>query len=227
MALDDTAQQAARGRPRRAGTDDAVLRTTLDLIAEGGVGAATIAAVSARTGVARASIYLRWPNRDALISAAVRRAIGRQPFALSGDLAVDFRRGAEQARAILSEPRFRGILPALVASLVAGPPDAITYDAMFPNRRGLAEEYRALAASTGYRDDIDPFLAVDMVIGGLLNRLLASGEPPSRGVARQTADAALAAVRADGREARGRSRSRPPRGHATTAELTTMPSPQK
>ncbi|HYX12097.1 MAG TPA: helix-turn-helix domain-containing protein, partial [Candidatus Acidoferrum sp.] len=148
---DERTGHPALGRPRRPGTDDAILRATIDLIAEGGVGAATIAAVSVRTGVARASIYLRWPNRDALVAAAIRKAIGRQPFELSGDLAVDFRRGAEQARAILSEPMFRTVVPALIAGLLDTREDSITYDALFPNRQRVADEYRALAGPTGYR----------------------------------------------------------------------------
>src|ERR1051325_3899292 len=82
------------GRPRRPGTDDAILTATLELIAQGGIPAATIVGVSARPGIARASISLRWPNRDALVAAAIRRAIGRQPFELSGDLEVDIRRSA-------------------------------------------------------------------------------------------------------------------------------------
>ena len=208
---DEGAAPHTPGRPRRPGTDEAILKATLDLIAEGGIPAATIAGVSARTGVARGSIYLRWPNRDALVAAAIRRAIGRQPFDLSGDLVVDIHRGAEQARAILSERLFRTVLPPLIARLLADGQASITYDALFPNRRRLADEYRALAATSGFRDDVDPFLPFDMVIGAMLNRLLATGRPPSRAVALETADAVLASVRIDRRVAPSRGSTRRPR----------------
>jgi len=217
---DERTGHPALGRPRRPGTDDAILRATIDLIAEGGVGAATIAAVSVRTGVARASIYLRWPNRDALVAAAIRKAIGRQPFELSGDLAVDFRRGAEQARAILSEPMFRTVVPALIAGLLDTREDSITSDALFPNRQRVADEYRALAGPTGYREDVDPFVPIDMLIGGLLNRLLASGRPPDRAIARQAADAVLASVRRAPEDGAAERPVRPKRAR-------TRPSPQR
>jgi AcrR family transcriptional regulator len=183
------------GRPRRPGADEAILRATLDLIAESGASSATVAAVAERTGVARASIYLRWPSRDALVDAAIRTAIGREPFELSGDLEVDFRRGAEQAQAILAEPRFRAVLPALVASLLDRSGGSVTYDSMFPNRLRLAEEYRVLARTSGFRDDMDPLAAADMLIGALLNRLLGSGEPPSKAIAHEIAEMVLTALR--------------------------------
>ena len=39
-----------------------MLRATIDLLAERGMEATTIQAVSDRTGIARATIYLRWPG---------------------------------------------------------------------------------------------------------------------------------------------------------------------
>jgi len=70
-----------------------VLSATIDLLAERGMEATTIQAVSDRSGIARATIYLRWPGRSALVLAALRWAIGRPPFELSGDIATDFQRG--------------------------------------------------------------------------------------------------------------------------------------
>ena len=57
------------GRPRNSDTDGRVLAAVLDLVSEVGVAGVTVTAVAARAGVARATVYLRWPSR----AAAVRR----------------------------------------------------------------------------------------------------------------------------------------------------------
>src|SRR6476659_1180792 len=109
-----------RGRPRDAEAGARVLRACVDLLTEVGAEATTMAAVIERSGVARATVYRRWPNREALLIAALRELKGRGPVALSGNLETDIARSADQARHILSEDRFRSILPLLARDLVKG-----------------------------------------------------------------------------------------------------------
>lgn len=63
----------ARGRPRDIQIDDTVLDATLDLLAEGGFERLTMEAVAERARVAKATLYRRFPNRDALLCAALGR----------------------------------------------------------------------------------------------------------------------------------------------------------
>jgi AcrR family transcriptional regulator len=60
------------GRPRLPDTERAILKAVGELMAEQGVSGTTINAVAARSGVARGTVYRRWPNRSAMIAAAVR-----------------------------------------------------------------------------------------------------------------------------------------------------------
>lgn len=185
------------GRPRSHAVDRAILRAATELLEASGVEAMTINAVARRSGVARASIYLRYPGRDALLMAAIRSAIGREPIPATGDLTRDFHRSAEQVRAILASASFRRVFPSLVSGLLAprGGPHAITYDMLAPNRPLLIEQYRALAGDAGFRTDIDAQLVVDMLIGGLLNRLLVTGRPPSKQDAEQVVRILLEGLR--------------------------------
>jgi AcrR family transcriptional regulator len=179
--------------------DEAILQATIELLVEAGLEGTTIRAVVERSGVARATVYLRWANRDALIGAALRRAIGREPYPLSGDLETDIRRGGEQARAIYGRPEFVAILPLLIRALLTGPDDParpITYDRIAPNRRLFADEYRRLAAESGFRTDLDADLAADLLSGAHLNRLLATGRAPSREVSEQIVEVIIAGLRA-------------------------------
>src|SRR6266498_1497376 len=130
------------GRPRSHEVDDAILRSAVELLATRGPDGLTINAVARRSRVARASIYLRYPGRDALLAATLRAAIGREPFPLSGDIETDLRRTADQVQAILATPSFRPVLPEVVRGLLRQPAgDAgITYDMVSPNRTPIAAE---------------------------------------------------------------------------------------
>jgi AcrR family transcriptional regulator len=196
-ARDGSSRARPVGRPRSQTADDAILRATIELVAEGGPDAATIQAVANRAGVARATIYLRWPSRDALVTAAMRRAIGRAPYALTGNLETDLAQGGEQARAILAQPSFRLIAPALVRELLSGHDGSpeVTFDRLFPNRRLVGEEYARLAADQGFRTDVDPIGIVDLLIGPLFMRLIATGNPPSKAFTREVVDIVIHALR--------------------------------
>lgn len=186
------------GRPRSRDVDAAILKAAMALLASVGPAGTTVNGVARRSGVARASIYLRYPSRDAMLTAAMRAAIGRAPYALTGDLVTDLRSGAEQARAILASGAFRTVLPTLVGHMLRrgrrGEP--VTYDTLFPNRRLVAEAYARSAAGSGLRTDVAPDLAIDLIVGGLLNHLLATGQPPSAAFARQAVDRVLDGLRA-------------------------------
>ena len=190
-------EHRAPGRPRSATAEEAILRATIELIAEGGLGAATIQAVADRSGVARATIYLRWSGHEALIEAALRHAIGREPFTQSGNIEADLHRTGRQTLAILSEPLFAKVVPTLVAALLRPDkgPDDLSFHVLFPGRLRMADEYRSLAAEQGWRTDIDGEVAVDMVIGALFIELLATGKPPRRDRADQIVEVAIAGLR--------------------------------
>jgi AcrR family transcriptional regulator len=76
----ETPAKARPGRPVDHSLDDAVLATTLDLIAENPLEGITLDAVAARTGRAKTTLYRRWATKDALVVAAVR-SMGRPPEA--------------------------------------------------------------------------------------------------------------------------------------------------
>jgi len=186
------------GRPRSARVDVAILRAAKELLASVGPDATTINAVARRSGVARASIYLRYPNRDALLAAAIRAAIGRPPIPITGNLVEDLHRGAQQARAVLASKPFQALLPNLIAGLLRprSKPQAITYAMLAPHRGLIADEYRSLASDAGLRSDADADLVVDLIIGGVLNHLLVTGSVPSASTTRQAVEILLDGLRA-------------------------------
>jgi AcrR family transcriptional regulator len=186
------------GRPRSRDADEAILRATAELLAEVGLAGTTIRAVAERSGVARATIYLRWPSRDALIGAALRHAIGREPVVVTGNFDADFRAGAEQARAIFARGTFQAVLPSLVRELLRGDRGEGTplFDRLFPARERFAEEYRRGAESAGLRIDVDEQLAFDLLAGAHLVHLLATGRSATRIYGQRAAEVILAGLHA-------------------------------
>ena len=155
-----------------------MLGAAIALLSERGVDGLTTNAVVERSGVARATVYLRWPNRQALIAAAVRRAMGQPVIEPGGDIETDLSRAAEQMRAILAAPAFRGVFPAMVAALTAPSGQALSFDTLAPGRAQVAREYDELAAAQGLRDDVSGETVIDLLIGAALAHLLASGKAP-------------------------------------------------
>jgi AcrR family transcriptional regulator len=186
------------GRPRDQDVDAAILKAAVKILAEGGPGDLTINAVARRSGVARASIYLRYAGRDALVAATIRAAIGIEPFTLTGDIEADLRRIARQEQAILAMPSFRAVLPAVIAGLLrqATGHDPISIDTVAPNRQPIAVEYERLAAAAGLRTDIDPGLPGNLIVGAILMLLLVDGTPPTLTSAEEAVEIILAGLRA-------------------------------
>ncbi|MCP2338559.1 TetR/AcrR family transcriptional regulator [Actinomadura rupiterrae] len=70
----------APGRPRSERAEKAILDATIDLLAEeSGVDGVSMEAVAARAGVAKTTIYRRWPNKEALIVGALGSLKGPLP----------------------------------------------------------------------------------------------------------------------------------------------------
>ncbi|HEX9999375.1 MAG TPA: TetR/AcrR family transcriptional regulator [Actinoplanes sp.] len=73
-------ERKAPGRPRNAQADEAILDAVLELLSAGQSAAAvSIEAVAAKAGVGKATIYRRWPNKEALLVDAVAAMKGPVP----------------------------------------------------------------------------------------------------------------------------------------------------
>src|ERR1700755_2004368 len=73
-------ERKAPGRPRNAQADEAILEAVLELLSAGHSAAAiSIEAVAAKAGVGKATIYRRWPNKEALLIDAVQAMKGPLP----------------------------------------------------------------------------------------------------------------------------------------------------
>jgi AcrR family transcriptional regulator len=71
-SLDGGQGRARRGRSRDPEVDEAIMTAAMDLLAEIGYARLTMDQVAARARVGKASLYLRWPNKVALVAEAIQ-----------------------------------------------------------------------------------------------------------------------------------------------------------
>jgi AcrR family transcriptional regulator len=73
-------ERKAPGRPRNLQADEAILEAVIALLSSGVSGASlSMEAVAAKAGVGKATIYRRWPNKEALLVDAVGTMKGPVP----------------------------------------------------------------------------------------------------------------------------------------------------
>jgi AcrR family transcriptional regulator len=75
--------------PRVARSREAVLRAGVELISEGGLGAFSVDAVAARSGVAKTTIYRHWPGRRDLLNDVFESFDAHTPTPDTGSLRDD------------------------------------------------------------------------------------------------------------------------------------------
>jgi AcrR family transcriptional regulator len=182
------------GRPRRAAIDAAIIRAAVELMTVGGVQATTLTAVAQRAGVARATVYLRWPTRSALVGAAARAAVGGQVFPITDDVEQNIRAGASFMQRVFELPSTSAMLPEIIRGVLTNPPE-LSFDAVAPRRRDFARIYRNGAEAADFDSTIDPHLPFDVLLGTILASLLANGRPMSPAEADQLADVVIRGLR--------------------------------
>ncbi|NGN68951.1 TetR/AcrR family transcriptional regulator, partial [Streptomyces sp. A7024] len=103
------------GRPRSAAADRAILDATRAALVELGWSGLTMSDVAARAGVAKTTLYRRWPGKNELVVEAVAALFEELTLPDLGSLEADVRGVVLQFAALLSRPEARTSLMAVVA----------------------------------------------------------------------------------------------------------------
>ena len=127
-----TAPPTAPGRPRDPEVDRRIAQAALDVFGETGWAGFAMEAVAKRAGVGKASLYLRWSNKEALLTDALTAGLPRISDVDTGTLHGDL---AELATQILD--------------LYLGPANraAMRLNLEATTIPGIAEHYEALRTS--------------------------------------------------------------------------------
>jgi len=190
---------APLGRSARA--ERAILDATRELLADNGVRGLTIEAVTARSGVAKTTIYRRWRDRDELALAAVWTDLdtGLESPGDLGDTRAELVAFIEPVVTTLRSALLSNVIRGLASEIATNPELSRVYrEELIEPRVAQVELVVKRGVQRGdLRPDTDARLAHEMLVGPVLYRLLFSGAPLDDDLGSRIADAVLRAFASD------------------------------
>ncbi|WP_405151220.1 TetR/AcrR family transcriptional regulator [Sphaerisporangium sp. NBC_01403] len=157
------------GRPR-SGVNAVVFAATLRTVHELGYARATVDRIAAAAGVAKTTIYRRWPSKGALIVDCLLDAFG--PVPLEGASRAELMSSTIRwTAAKISEPGVGDAFAGVFSDAVSDPALREVLSAQFQDPYRLA-----LQDALGEPED-RVLLFIDVVVGTLLHRMGMTGEP--------------------------------------------------
>jgi AcrR family transcriptional regulator len=175
-----------KGRPRSAAADRAILDATREALAELGWGGLTMGDVAVRAGVAKTTLYRRWPSKNELVVDAVASLFDGLQMADRGSLRADIADVVTRFAELLALPESQAALLALFAEGSRDPQlrRRIREHIVDPQKRlvheGLANavargELSPEGDAAGIAEQID--IIFDTIAGAVEHRMLVIGEP--------------------------------------------------
>jgi len=181
------------GRPRSERSRTAVLRAASDLMHEVGLRAMTTEEIAGRSGASKATIYKWWPNKYAVaVEAFLSEMLVESADPDTGSAAEDFRivlRGLSHFYASASGRVFAQLIgqaqfdPVVAAEL---------RDRLIQSRRDVSRAIWDRGVACGeLRGDVDREVAIDIVFGPALYRLMTGYATLDEAAADAVVDAAM------------------------------------
>ncbi|MBV2353304.1 TetR/AcrR family transcriptional regulator [Streptomyces sp. J2-1] len=172
------------GRPRSAEADTAILAATREALVDLGWSRLTLGDVATRAGVAKTTLYRRWPGKSELVVDAVAELFDELELPDRGTLTADIEGVVLQFAAILARPECKSGLMAVVAESTRD--DALRERmraSVVERQKRLVLEGRARAEARGelpaQDDPVEAArtadLIFDVVAGAVVHRSLVSG----------------------------------------------------
>ncbi|HEY0617434.1 MAG TPA: TetR/AcrR family transcriptional regulator [Kribbella sp.] len=179
--------------PRSLKAKDSVLCATKELLSEGGLAAATVDAISARSGVSKATIYKHWPSRAAIAAEAFGREMAAEiPLPDTGNTEADL---TEQVRHVSKfyADRHGKVLAQLLAASVTDPAASPYFREYFldARRAAIGELWQRALDRGDANPDISAGTATDVLFGPLIFRLMTGHAPLTEEEADAISSAAL------------------------------------
>ena len=162
------------GRPRDAAVSSAIAGAVISLLREVGLSGLTMDAVASRAGVSKASIYRRWASKEDLLVDVIANLASENPVPDTGHLRRDLVELLHRMEAFLSDIEAGQLFPRMAAEVHAASALGRRYaeQVILPRRAMLSGMLSEAQARGAIRDDLDIDVAVDMLTGPVILRML-------------------------------------------------------
>jgi AcrR family transcriptional regulator len=192
-------ERKAPGRPRNAQADQAILDAVIALLGEGqSADAISIEAVAAKAGVGKATLYRRWPNKEALLIDAMRTMKGPLPVPV-GESVRDDLVMLIAAMGNKSSQRYGKVTACLLPEITRSPELYRVHQAVVEPRRDVMRQVLRRGVESGeLRADLDIELTLLMLSGPAIAQNMLKWNPrvPAEGFAESLVDAVLRGIAA-------------------------------
>ncbi|MFJ9677201.1 TetR/AcrR family transcriptional regulator [Streptomyces sp. NPDC101194] len=180
MAENRSPDSSRRSESSRRAIHDAAL----GLVGEVGYPRTTIEAIAARAGVGKQTIYRWWPSKAAVLldafvalgDRAAEQSGGGEAQGIpdTGDLAADLRAVLRATVDELTDPAFEAPTRALAAEGIVDPRLGAEFvqKLLDPSLQLYAARLRAAQEAGQVRADVDPRIALELLVGPLTHRWL-------------------------------------------------------
>ena len=174
----------------------AVLDAAFAELGEKGYRGLSIEAVALRSGVAKTTVYRRWPTRDELVADALDSRSDRyEPVPDTGSLRGDLKEFCEGVRAKLTSNHGKAMLKSLVAAVDQSPEIVETVQRFWRGRRDVGGYLIDRWLRRGVlRPETDADLLVELILAPIYLRVLLPGGPLTEDVLASFIDLALDGV---------------------------------
>jgi AcrR family transcriptional regulator len=162
------------GRPRSVRSHQAMLRATLELLAEVGFNAMSMDAISARAGVGKTTIYRRYSSKEELMADAIESMREEIVIPDTGNLQGDIDALIKNAAQITLSPLGRQTIAMIISSASSNTQFAQIYWTKYlqPRRKTFAIVLERAKARNEIPIDLDSDLVFDMMSGIMLYALI-------------------------------------------------------
>jgi AcrR family transcriptional regulator len=176
------------GRPHDNASTAAILRATLDVLAEKGYAGTSLDEVVERAGSSKPTLYRRWPSKPHLVADAVRHglAAANPRVPTSADPAEAVRTVLRNVVRALTTTPLGGAMRALIGVAESEPELSECLRAVETERRRLLHTAVGRASTGRSRQQID--LAVDWLLGAIYYRFLIRRVPITTRLADELTD---------------------------------------
>lgn len=167
-----------RGRPRSQTSKKAVLDATNRLLLHGSVQELSIEGIAKKAGVGKTTIYRWWPNKVAIVLDALASQVGKTPPLPTTSTKADaVRKQLERFIRLLKGKNGKIVIEAMAEAQSDEASLTIFYENFMLQHEQILADLIEEGKGTGeFRKGLDTSLAVDMIYGAIVYRLMSGAE---------------------------------------------------
>lgn len=169
------------------------MAATVELMTEGGLGAATVDAIRDRSGVSKTTIYKHWPNRLCVaVDAFTEQLATGASLPDTGSARGDFAEQVERVSSFYTSA-LGGVFAQLLAAALqdSEASEWLRQRLLLSRERGVEQLWNRAVTRGEVRTDVEADIAIDLLFGPVMWRLLSGHRALGPGDAHRLTDAAL------------------------------------